>query len=207
MPGRIGTHTWDTLHASKLDLLRGKKNGKLLRYDPKTEKVDILAEGIWFANGVAVDKDETFVIISETFSSRALKYNSKDGSVEVMADRFPGYPDGADCSHKTGSCYIPMPSSEPGIVKFLKKLPNYFDLIPRALVMILPKSLSPKPVKYGGIVEIIPGHKSQPSGIKRLIQDPRGDYFSMLTGVSEYKGKLYLGSLTNDFIGVFDLSK
>lgn len=210
LPDRIGTHSWDTLYASKVDLMRGKKAGRLLRYDPKTRELDVLADGLWFANGVAVDKEETFIMISETFSSRALKYHldgKRKGTLEVMADKFPGYPDGADCSFTNGKCYAPLPSSEPGIMKFLHKLPNYLDLLPRALVMLLPRSLSPKVVKYGGVVEIFHENSEHESYISKIIQDPTGEDISMLTGVTEYDGKLYLGSLKNDYIGVFDLSK
>jgi len=214
IPDRIGSHSWDTLHASKIDFLRGARNGRLLRYDPITEELDVLAEGIWFANGVAVDKQETFVMISETWSSRVLQYHilnkktDKVGTVEVMADKFPGFPDGAECSHTSGNCYAPLPSSEPTLMRKVRNMPNYLDLIPRAIFMMLPKWATPKPVKYGGIVEIsYDGTERGQRYAQRVIQDPEGEVFSMITGVTEHEGKLYLGSLKNEYIGVYDLQQ
>lgn len=208
-PDRIGTYSWDTLYASKLDLMKGKKTGRLLRYNPKTENVDILADGIWFANGVAVDKDETFVMIVETFSSRVLKYHLTDkvkkGTVEVMVEGFPGYPDGADCSFATGKCYSALPSSQVKVINLMQKLPNYTDLLPRALMMLLPRSLAPKVTKYGGVVEIFPEDTKKNGYGSRILQDPWGEDITFLTGVTESGGKLYLGSLKNDYIGVYEL--
>ena len=37
------------------------------------------------------------------------------------------------------------------------------------------------------------------------LQDPRGEDIGMLTGVTLWDEKLYLGSLHNDYIGVYDL--
>ena len=39
-----------------------------------------------------------------------------------------------------------------------------------------------------------------------LIQDPTGKDIGALTGVTVHDNKLYLGSLENDFVGVYDLS-
>ena len=51
-----------------------------------------------------------------------------------------------------------------------------------------------------GVVEIDPGN-----GQTRLLQDPHGEDIGMLTGVTLWDEKLYLGSLHNDYIGVYDL--
>lgn len=189
---------------AKLDHLRGKKTGRLLRYDPNTDTTSILSSGFAFANGVAVDKDENFVMIAETFSFSMLKYHlqgDKQGTVEIMAQRLTGYPDGADCSWSTGLCYTPMPSSALPLVKLIAKLPNSINVALRNLLMALPRSMAPKVVPYGGVAEIDPINARQ----TRLFQDPRGEDIGMLTGVTLWDEKLYLGSLHNDYIGVFNL--
>jgi sugar lactone lactonase YvrE len=60
---RVG-RKWGTLVASKLDLFQGARNGRLLRYKPESDEVDVLANGIWFANGIGMDKDEKFIVVS-----------------------------------------------------------------------------------------------------------------------------------------------
>jgi sugar lactone lactonase YvrE len=37
--------------------------GRLLRYSPAQDQTTVLMEGLWFANGVALSYDETFVLV------------------------------------------------------------------------------------------------------------------------------------------------
>ncbi len=206
MPERDGK-TWDVMNGYKIDLMRSKRTGRLLRYDPVTDKVDILASNIWFANGVAVDEDETFVMISETSMGRLLKYNlvgPDQGKLEVIVDGLPGMVDGADCDK--AYCYAPLPSSYPPIMKFLNSLPPFAEAWLKTFLMMLPKSLTPKPVKYGGVVEVTASEDSSSGGsITRFFQDPSGVCMHLITGVTVHDGKLYLGSLEHNFVGVLDL--
>ncbi|HEV2837335.1 MAG TPA: SMP-30/gluconolactonase/LRE family protein, partial [Pyrinomonadaceae bacterium] len=48
------------------DLLEHQPNGRLLAWDPKTQKTRTLLPGIYFANGVAVSPDQSFVLVAET---------------------------------------------------------------------------------------------------------------------------------------------
>lgn len=196
----------DILHIYKVDLMRGKKTGRLLQYDPIKDKVTVLAKDIWFANGVAVDDNEEFVMVSETSLARVLKYHlvgEKKGLVEVMATNLTGLVDGADCS---GSfCYAPLPSSCPSILKVMNMLPPKIYAFVSTLLMMLPKSLSPKPERYGGVIEILPGDESTSGHVNRLFQDPFGEHMHVITGVTVHDRKLYLGSLETNFVGVIDL--
>ena len=198
------------MYTAKIDHVRGKKTGRLLQYDPKMDTTSILATGFAFANGVAVDKDESFIMIAETFQFQTLKYHlqgDKRNSLEIMANRFTGYPDGADCSWKTGLCYTPLPTSILPLMKLIAKLPNPFNMAFRNLLMLLPRTMAPKVVPYGGIVEMDPGkNATSPPHQIRLLQDPHGKDIGMLTGVTLWDEKLYLGSLHNEFIGVYDLA-
>jgi hypothetical protein len=208
-PERIGKTSWGTMEASKIDLFRGVPTGRLLRYQPETGSVDVLATGIWFANGIGVDKDETFIVISETFGARYLKYHlegEKKGQVEVILDEMIGLPDGADCSHTTGLCYAAIISSPPQILKILYSLPPTLNRYLRTFFMLVPKSLQPKPVNYGCFMEISPGDDKSLPKVTRVVQDLNGDDLRLVTGVTEYQGKLYLGSLENDEVGVYDLT-
>jgi len=110
---REGKEKWDIMYASKLVGLQGSRTGRLLRYDPNTGKVDLLATGMHFANGIAVDKDEKFVVIAETFQAQVRKYHlvgERKGKLDVLVNELPGLPDGADCSHENGKCYVVIPS-------------------------------------------------------------------------------------------------
>jgi sugar lactone lactonase YvrE len=61
-------------------------------YDPVTDEVSVLVRNLWFANGVGVDKDETYVVVAETFRLSLLKYHlagEKAGTTEYIAKGAP----------------------------------------------------------------------------------------------------------------------
>ena len=202
----IGRNPPDTLYASKVDLLRGKRTGRVIEYDPETDKVRTLVDGIFFANGIAVNREESYLVFAETFSSKILKYNLKGpkaGEVEVLVDSgdMMGYPDGVDCDRNTGLCYAVMPSSVVPAHKLLAAMPGFLSVWVRFLLMMLPRQLSPPPKKFGGVLEVNPE-----TAEFRYLLDPSGEDVSMFTGVTCFKDKLYLGSLHNTYIGTYDLS-
>ena len=61
--------------AHKQDNLRAKPTGRLLRYKPETGEVDVLLDGLWFANGVAVDRNEDYVIVTESNMVQGMNNN------------------------------------------------------------------------------------------------------------------------------------
>ena len=46
--------------------MQGDPSGRLLSYNPATKKTHVVAQGFWFANGVALSKDESFIAVVET---------------------------------------------------------------------------------------------------------------------------------------------
>jgi len=212
--GDSSPSSWDILYASVLDFLRAKRTGRLLRYDPATNEVQILASGLWFANGIAVvDSEETSLLISETFMARIIRYhitghNGKAGTTEVLLDSFVGPLDGADCDHKTTLCYAAILSPVTMWAKLLQSrfVPRSLDACLRTLIMMLPSSLMPKLDQYGGFVELsLSSSSSSETHITRVFQDQTGENISTITGVTEYGGKIYLGGFHAKFIGVYDL--
>jgi sugar lactone lactonase YvrE len=211
-PERLNTYKWDTMTGYKRDYSRGKPTGRLLRYNPTTDEVDILATGIWFANGVAVmDKDESSLMISETPMARLLKYHLKGpkmGTMEVTVKKLPGYPDGVACSFEMGMCYAPMPSMAVPLFVKMANLPEKLNASIRTLLLMLPTRILNmiKPVRYGGVVEVqVQMGQDSPKGDEfTILQDPHAKEIHMLTGAATFKNKLFLGSLSNKFIGVVE---
>ena len=54
-------------------LLEGGAQGRLLTYDLNTGESEVLQDGLFFANGVALSPDEDFVLVSETSASRIVR--------------------------------------------------------------------------------------------------------------------------------------
>lgn len=53
-----------------LTMYHGAPTGRLLVHDPANGTTEVLQEGLWFANGVALAADESFVAVVETPSMR-----------------------------------------------------------------------------------------------------------------------------------------
>ena len=82
-----------------------------------------------FANGVAVDPNEKFALVCETFSARILKIRldkSANQEKEVFAQGFPGYCDGISIGKGIDGKYkvfVAIPSPAPVSMKILKFIP------------------------------------------------------------------------------------
>lgn len=84
--------TYDVMYASKVDLMIGQPTGRLLEYDPLTNQVRILARDLSFANGIAVDANEEYLVFVETFRLAIAKYylkGPKEGTIEYIVKGFP----------------------------------------------------------------------------------------------------------------------
>jgi len=198
------TGKWDLMNGSKLDGIRGKRTGRLLRYRPETGEVDVLATNASFANGVAVDEDETYVLYTSTFDVVVMKYHlsgEKEGRSERLLDGFTGMLDGVDCSFQRGLCYVAIPSTISPVARMMFAAPSWV----RSLLMMMPRNWTPDTEPYGAVAEINPGDENMPARILRIMQDPDGRDVRMVTGVTEHGGKLYLGSLHHNCVGVVSL--
>jgi len=216
-----GTH-WDTLHASKLDLMRGKGTGRLLEYDPTTERTTVLATGFKYANGVAVvDPDENFVMVAETFGIKLHVYHlrgPRKGDLDVVLEskHMTGYLDGADCAPDvaedgTIKCYATVVSAMIPLHKLLLRIPDPIDRWLRTLIMTVPRKLAPKTKKYGGVIEVSVHVNARNGSVSvkafRYLQDPKGADVATVSGVTYRDRKLYLGTLTNEYIAVYTLEE
>ena len=79
------------MYSSKIEALRGP-SGRLLKYDPSTRQLSVLARGLYFGNGVAVAEDESYLVYVETFYSRVTKFyltGEKKGTTEYIVDGDP----------------------------------------------------------------------------------------------------------------------
>lgn len=175
------------------DILEGRANGRLLRYDPKTKTTETLLDELYFANGVAVAPDDSFVLINETPRYRVRRYwltGDRAGEHEVLADGLPGYPDGISRSPR-GTYWVAL---------FTPRNPTADRLAPSPfmtkLVWRLPKFMLPKPAKFGHVIEL-----DAEGNILRSLQDPNGEVVFTITSAEEVDGRLYLGNLHEHYFG------
>ncbi len=173
-----------------LDLLEGRAHGRLLRYDPKTDRTEVLADDLYFANGVALARDESFVAVNETYRyriSRVWLTGPRTGEREVFVDNLPGFPDGVAASGR-GTFWVAMFTVRNSAGDFLAPRP-----LLKKMVANLPRFLWPRPDAYGLVIEV-----DETGTILRSLHDPSGKYVEQVTSAHERDGKLFLGHLHRD---------
>lgn len=85
-----------TLAQVALDVWDSRPSGRLLRYDPATRTANVVLDNLFYANGVAVAQDDSFVLVAEFLAFRITRYwldGERKGTHDVFADGLPGYPD------------------------------------------------------------------------------------------------------------------
>jgi sugar lactone lactonase YvrE len=192
---RFGPAQWGgTFEASILDILEQSATGRILEYDPATRATRILAQGLSFANGVALSQDEASLFVNETGKYRvwklavgAQKLQLGDGpppaGTQVLFENLPGYPDNL-MRGRDGKIWL-------GFAKPRNPTIDGFADKPwlRSLTLRLPRAMWPIPKAYGHVMAFTEDGK-----VLIDLQDPTGAY-PEATGVTETADRLYIQSL------------
>lgn len=176
-----------------LDLLEGHPYGRLYVYDPATRTTRLVLDNLYFANGVALSRNQDAVFVAETYRYRIRKVwisGEKAGQNEIIADNLPGLPDNIN-SNRNGIIWVALPSPRKAIADVSARHPWLRELMVR-----LPRAFWPKPDRYGLAVAIDENGK-----LLMSLHDPSGNHLRMITSVTPHDGRLYFGSLENDRIG------
>jgi sugar lactone lactonase YvrE len=182
----------------KADIVEHSRTGRLLHWFPDG-RVDVLLDGLAFANGVALARDESFVIVAETGAYRLQRRwltGPRAGTSEVFVDNLSGFPDNISTG-SDGLIWIALVSPRNPVLDFLHaRRPEL-----RQLVWALPDSMQPAPIRTVWVLAV--------DEAGRIVHDLQGESerFHMVTGVRESGGRVYLGSLEERAIALFDLSK
>ncbi|XP_058205827.1 protein STRICTOSIDINE SYNTHASE-LIKE 10 [Rhododendron vialii] len=183
-------------------ILTGDKSGRLMKYDRSSKEVTILLRGLAFANGVALSKDRSFVLVAETTTCRILRLwldGPNAGNFEVFADLL-GFVDNIRRNSK-GEFWVALHAkkgvlqnwavSNPWVGKALLKLPLSFKKLHYLLVGGKPHATAIRLSESGEILEVL--------------EDSEGKSLRFISEVEENNGKLWIGSVLMPFIGIYNL--
>ncbi|KAK4263692.1 hypothetical protein QN277_029074 [Acacia crassicarpa] len=148
---------------------KGDKTGRLLKYDPNTKKVEILLQGLAFANGVALNKDGSFLLVAESSSRKINKFWLK-GSKIYTSELFAAVEKAPDNikRDKNGDFWVGLNNNRASFGNDTNK-----------------GSLGHDPV----------GVKFNEKGKTLVVLDGRGGpLLDSVSEVEEYYGKLWIGS-------------
>ena len=190
---RFAPKDWGgTFESSVLDIIEGASTGRILEYDPATRATRVLANGISFANGVALSADEQSLFVNETgkfrtwkiaVAANGLNVAQSSPQATVLLDNLPGYPDnlmrGLD-----GKIWLGLAKPRNPVADNMADKPWL-----RRLTLRLPRALWPVPKSYGHVMAFTEDGK-----VVADLQDPSGAY-PETTAITETKDRLYVQSL------------
>lgn len=184
------------LYAAQYEIIEHGGRGRLFAYSPSSGSVTELMSGLTFANGVALSKDEDFVLVNETGAYRVLRYWLKGenaGKSDVFADNLPGFPDNITTA-PDGGFWVALPNPRSGLVDKLSNWPRLRGLLAR-----IPPQYAPRGKPKTHIIKL-----DENGNIIQSLQDSSAK-LPHNTSVIEYADKLYLGSLNTPYIGIYPL--
>lgn len=175
------------------DILEHSGTGRLFRRDP-SGTVETLIDDLQFANGVVLAPDRSCVVVAETGGYRVTRYwltGPEAGTCDRLIENLPGFPDNMGLG-SDGLIWITLPSPRNPLLDRLLPLPG----ILRRIVWTLPEWMQPKPAKTVWVMAV--------DFEGKVVHDLQveGTDYSMVTGVVEQDGVLYLGSLTESAVAV-----
>jgi len=179
------------------DLLEHQPNGRLLALEPHSPRPRTLLRDLYFANGVAVSPDQSFVLVAETGLYRVRRVWLKEpkmGQNDIFIDNLPGFPDGISSN---GRDRFWLALVTPRQAMFDRMQPYPFM---RKMVMRLPKFVQPAPQRYSFVLGLDPQGR-----IIQNLQNGSPDCFAEISNVVEHNGTLYFGSIGEDTLGRYPL--
>jgi len=190
---KFGFHDWF------LDVLEAKPHGQLLKHDPSSNETTVLLDGLGFANGVALSREEDYLIFCETWKFRCQKLwlkGKNKGRTEFFIENLPGGPDNIHLA-PDGSFWIALIQFVADGLEFVhrSKPSKYF-------LASFPKLTNHANGAYrkAAVVNVAADGK-----ITRKLDDPEGKVLTFVTTALELEDHLYLGSLNTNFIGKLPL--
>lgn len=177
---------WDRHHVREA-VFDHRPNGRLLSYDPASKRTEQLLDQLYFANGVAVAEDESYVLVCETTRYRVQKLwlsGEKRGQTEVLIDNLPGMPDGISRGHD-GVYWVALYT--PRIEDLDRMLPRPWL---RRVVYRLPLFVQPDAPRHAFVL----GVREDGKVVANMQHAGKGS-FSPITSVEQAGELLYLGSL------------
>ncbi len=183
-----------TFQASVFDILEHSATGRVFAYNSQTQQLTLVADGLCFANGLALSADEQSLFVAETGEYRIWKISRQAQALnlrkkpdparaKLVIRDLPGYPDNL-MRGLNGRIWLGLAKPRGAAIDQMAEHPWM-----RSLTLRLPKFLWPVPRAYGHVMAFDEAGK-----VLLDLQDPSGKY-PETTGVTETPEKLYIQSL------------
>ncbi|XP_024391436.1 protein STRICTOSIDINE SYNTHASE-LIKE 4 isoform X2 [Physcomitrium patens] len=179
-----------------LDNLESRPHGRLLVYNPEDKTSRILRKDLYMANGITLSKDDEYLVFAETVAARISKYylkGNKKGSIEIINENLPGFPDNVHYDSERELLYIGIVGQRDAALDVFLKTPWLKKFV--ALYESVRGAVD-NSNKMGRVLVI----DNNGTPVKSY-QDPTGKVVGFTTGGVEVDGYVYVGGLRDDYVG------
>ena len=180
------------------DMAENRPYGLLYALDPQTGEMEVLADGLYFANGIAMSADNRAVYVLETYRYRLSRYwleGPRAGELEIVAENLPGIPDGL-MGDGQGRLYIAMDTQRLPIMRFLHRNPFWTRMITK-----LPEWVWLRAGPTEAFILVV----DEEGNYLDSFHDPDSRFGMLANVVPDDEGNLWLGSLTQPVIGRYEM--
>ena len=180
----------------KGDIVEDTRSGRLFRRDTDGS-VDLLLDGLAFANGVALSADESFVAVAESAARTVVRRwltGPRAGETDKLAEDLPGYPDNI-ARGSDDLIWVTIGSPRDPVLELLQRAP----LPVRRTAWKVPEALQPKPKRTVRVMAL----DDEGTVVHDLSADAAD--FHMATGVREHEGTVWLGSLVEPAVAFLEV--
>lgn len=180
------------------DLIEHGATGRFFRRLPDST-LEMLQDGLAFANGVALAADESFVVVAETAGYSLVRRwltGPRTGETEPFGSSLPGFPDNISTG-QDGRIWVAIASPRDRALDFL--LPRSPAL--RRAIWRLPKRLQPQPKR------VIRVQAYDPDGSLAYDLAAKHPDFGKPTGVRQVGNEVWMGSFEESAIAVMTLPR
>jgi sugar lactone lactonase YvrE len=181
------SYKWTVDNHGMEEVFESAPNGRLVKYDINTGECSVVLDELFFANGIAVSADGTYVLVNETMRYRVKRVyvrGPRKGDVEVFVDNLPGFPDGISTG-ADGIFWLAIFAPRNALLDRAGPKPWLRNLIYR-----IPSALQPKPERHPFVLGLDASGK-----VVHNLQDSDGVDFSKSTSAEQAGDWLYVGSL------------
>ncbi|WP_338944175.1 SMP-30/gluconolactonase/LRE family protein [Paraburkholderia sp. 22B1P] len=182
-----------------IDALEGRGNGRIICYDPATNKTKTVLPKLVFPNGMCLSHDGQSILFAESWLCRINRYwisGPKAGTVDRVIPDLPGYPDNINRA-SDGTYWLALMGMRGPALEVAMKMPGFRKRMARRLPA--DEWLSPN-INTGCVVKF-----NDRGEIIDVLWDFGGQNHPMITSMREHRGHLYIGGITNNRVGRYKL--
>ena len=185
----------------RADLTVQTRSGRLLRRGPDG-RVDVVIDGLAFANGVALSRAEDFVVVAETGARTVVRHwltGPNAGMRDLLCADLPGYPDNVSLG-SDGLLWVALPGPTEPLLERLQAGPQGV----RKLAARLPERLGPS-ITPSVRVQAYDDEGGLVRDLDLTAEAGDGADYHAVTGVREHEGRLWLSSFIRPAVAYVDL--